>query len=293
MKIIEQLKSHFAFTRGEQFGILLLSLCILVVQLIKWNLKQPEEVFFELDSPEIKALLKEIDSLERKALESREPKLYPFNPNFISDYKGYLLGLSPESMDCFFQFREAGNWIRSAKEFQDVTGVSDAWLDSIAPYFKFPQTNFGRKIYPISSSKYKKPPSVKMDLNRATIPELIQVPGIGEVLGQRIVVFRDRLGGFSGEAQLYAVYGLKESTLNELKNYFEIKTPIPIKKQNINEASASDIATLPGITFELAVRIWEFVRSQNGIDSLEQLQKIDEITPQKIALIQLYLSANP
>ena len=91
--------------------------------------------------------------------------------------------------------------------------------------------------------------------------------------------------------QLYFVYGIKKETIDELLRRFTVKTPKLITKRNINELTASDLSTLPGISFELGVAIWEFVRVKNGVDSLEELQKIDEITPQKIALIKLYLSA--
>ena len=39
-----------------------------------------------------------IDSLEA----NEQPKtIYPFNPNFISDQRGYFLGLSPQEIDLY------------------------------------------------------------------------------------------------------------------------------------------------------------------------------------------------
>lgn len=292
MKNIERLKSHFAFTRGEQSGILLLILFICALWFLRWGWEAQQKVPFQIDSQELLRLQHEMDSLERIALEKRKPKLFPFNPNFISDYKGYVLGLSPKELDRLSKFREEGQWIRSASQFQEVTGVSDEWMDTIAPLFKFPIRHFGRTLEPKSFNLERKE-NGKLDLNKATEEELMQVPGIGKVFSRRIIEFREKLGGFTGEAQLYAVYGLKESTIHSLLRYFQIATPVPIQKQNINAVSASDLSTLPGISFELGVAIWEFIRKENGIDSLDELQKIDEITPQKIALIQLYLSAGP
>ena len=60
---------------------------------------------------------------------------------------------------------------------------------------------------------------------------------------------------------------------------------------NINHSSASDIATLPGISFALAKDIWEFVHLRNGIEDLDELSKIEGITVQKLQLIKLYLLA--
>ena len=38
----------------------------------------------------------------------------------------------------FIKFRESNQWVNSAKEFQQVTKVSDSLLATISPYFKFP-----------------------------------------------------------------------------------------------------------------------------------------------------------
>ena len=45
-----------------------------------------------------------------------------FNPNYISDYKGYELGMSLAELDRLHKFRASGNYIYSAlcTEAQDV-----------------------------------------------------------------------------------------------------------------------------------------------------------------------------
>ena len=88
-------------------------------------------VILELDS----LLQERIDSL--KSIES--PKtIYPFNPNFVSDQRGYFLGLSPQEIDRLQAFRAKGKWINSIKEFQQITLVDSVWLSIYAPFFNFP-----------------------------------------------------------------------------------------------------------------------------------------------------------
>jgi hypothetical protein len=64
-------------------------------------------------------------------------KIYSFNPNFITDYKGIDLACLLE-IDRLLAFRKDDKYVNSAKEFQIVTKVSDSLLHAIAPYFKFP-----------------------------------------------------------------------------------------------------------------------------------------------------------
>ena len=69
-------------------------------------------------------------------------KIYPFNPNYISDYRGYFLEMTPAQIDRLHTHRQAGKWVNTANEFEKVTGVSKAWMDKFAPYFQFPQKQF-------------------------------------------------------------------------------------------------------------------------------------------------------
>src|SRR5690606_11435650 len=81
---------------------------------------------------------KEIDSLRLAELEARKPTVYPFNPNYITDYRGTSLGMTNEEIDRLLAFRKQNKWVNSTKQFQEVTKISDSLLNTIAPYFKFP-----------------------------------------------------------------------------------------------------------------------------------------------------------
>jgi len=61
---------------------------------------------------------------------------------------------------------------------------------------------------------------VKQDLNLAKADDLLPIYGIGPVLSQRIIKYRDALGGFKQESQLYKVYGLDSVVVLRLFDYF-------------------------------------------------------------------------
>ena len=81
------------------------------------------------------ALQAQIDSL--KAL-PKARTIYPFNPNYLSDQRGYFLGLRPLEIDRLHTYRAQGKWVNSAEDFQRVTGVDSTWIQHYSPYFKFP-----------------------------------------------------------------------------------------------------------------------------------------------------------
>ena len=289
-------KSHFTFNKQQRSGILLLLLLIVSLLCVYWFVDFSEEDTFDVTSAEIIAAQKEIDSLRLVAIENRKPKKYPFNPNFITDYKGYTLGMTNEEIDRLLHYRKEGKWINSAEDFKKVTGVSDSLFAELAPYFKFPEwvtnpkpkTDFNH--FKSEKGFVEKPFAQKIDLNKATEEQLKQVSGIGEALSKRIISYREKLNGFTSDIQLYEVYGLSPDVAQRVLNLFTVKTSKPISKINLNKASASDIATIPGISFELAKKIWEFRRLHEKVNSLQELEKIEGISPRKLQLIQLYLS---
>jgi competence protein ComEA len=51
----------------------------------------------------------------------------------------------------------------------------------------------------------------EIDINTATAEEWKALPGIGEVLANRIIKFRERIGGFVSMEQLHKTYGISDS----------------------------------------------------------------------------------
>lgn len=79
------------------------------------------------------------------------------------------------------------------------------------------------KPSPREASVFSKPlPTV--NINEANAEEWATLPGIGTVLSQRVVKFREALGGFAEVGQLHQVYGLDSSVVAGF-NHALIVTP--------------------------------------------------------------------
>ncbi|AVI49909.1 competence protein ComEA [Pukyongia salina] len=287
------LRSHLTFDRGQRDGIF--RLLALVLSLIALNVFVEFEAKTKLDmsAPMVEKLQAEMDSLKRVQKEKNTREIYPFNPNYLTEYKAYTLGLSVSEFDKLKAYREQGKWINSVSEFKKVTGVSDSLLKEISVYFNFPEWVTNRKKSGknyVNNFDRELDFSEKKDLNTATATQLEEIYGVGKTLSKRIVAYRNKIGGFASEEHLYAVYGLKEEVIERIMNRFAVKTQIDIDKMKINEVSASEIATIPGISFEKAKKIWEFVRVREGLENLSELEKIEGISARELRLIRLYLS---
>lgn len=289
--LLDKIKSYFVFNSSQRNGILFLLLLVSGFAVINNYIDFTTENLLDTNSKEVLAVQKELDSIRTLLTESNQPKIYPFNPNFITDFKGYKLGMSSEEIDRLLDYRKQNKWINSKEDFKKVTKVSDSFLDQISSYFKFPDwiSNPKPKYSDWRKGFKEKTFDQKIDLNSATQLELKKVNGIGEALSKRIIDYRDKLGGFTNDIQLYEVYGLDYQLTDKVRNDFTVKTPKEIIKMNLNKISASDIATVPGISFELAKRIWEFrILNERIVDFIE-LKKIEGLTERKLQGIQLYL----
>ncbi|MDL5510814.1 helix-hairpin-helix domain-containing protein [Arenibacter sp. M-2] len=298
----ESLKSHFRFNKQERNGIFFLLFLIVMFQIVYFIFKWypiTENTNSLLVDEEYQAKIEEL-----KCHSQTEDSIshYPFNPNFITDYKGYILGMSTEEIDRLHAFRAGNQFVNSGEEFQKVTLISDSLLESLQPYFKFPEWTDKRRVGLVvgnsssspgnwgSSSGPERFKNVKVkDLNTATAEELRIINGIGEKLSRRIVKFRDLLGGFLSEEQLGHVYGLKPEVTARILEHFKILQRPQITKININQASPRDISKLVYIKYEVAARMVAFREANGGIASFDELMEIEDFPSEKLDIIKLYL----
>ncbi len=65
---------------------------------------------------------------------------------------------------------------------------------------------------------------LRLDLNRASVEELMALPGIGEKRALAIVAWRDANGPFRGIDDLDEVRGIGPATLDRLRPFVSVKT---------------------------------------------------------------------
>jgi len=285
-------KSHFWYNKRQRNGIFFLLLIIGILQISFFFLDFSSNKPAQFSQNEIDEFKKEQDSLLNVAIKESKPKIFPFNPNYINDFKGYQLGMNVDEIDRLISFRNSGKFINSIKEFKVVTDVSDSLLNSISPFFKFPDWVTNKNNTTNVSFKQPKKEVIEVkDLNLVTSSDLIKIKGIGEKTAERILSYRDKLQGFTFSDQLYEVYYLDKEIADKALEYFKVLSKPTIKKININTASFKEVLSIVYIDYELTKKIFNYRDEVAEIQSLEELKKIDGFPIEKFNRITLYLVA--
>lgn len=290
---LKSIIDYFTFSRGQRSGICLLFGIIIVLQVVYFCIDFSVIPKKYIDEQKWLSLQSGIDSM-KLCNRNDLPKIYRFNPNFISDYKGYKLGMSAQEIDRLLAFRKDNKYVNSAKEFQNVTKVSDSLLNAIAPYFKFPdwvrdKKNF-KEYEKISNTAFaKKEKILQIDINLAAKEDLIKVYGIGEVIAVRILNQKQKLGGFVSMEQMNDVWGLSSEVITNLNSHFKVFQVPNVTKIDINNASLKELSQFFYFKYELAKQIVKY-RSMNGdFNNIEDLIKINGFPVEKYKIIDLYL----
>lgn len=285
-------KFRFGYTKGDRNGIFLFCLILVIgIGFNYWSLNSISKSEINSDLTQLEDSIQQVvDSLKNKQKLDSQRIIYPFNPNFITDYKGYTLEMTVDEIDRLLRFRAQDQWINSKSQFQTVTQVSDEWMTTYGQYFKFPdwvveaERNRSKAEARDNLSFFE-----KKDLNTVVEADLVAVSGIGEVLAQRIIAYREKLGGFVNVIQLKDVYGLKYDVIENLEREIVLKSPVSVQKQNINTISVLELSELPYFDYEMSRTIVNFIKLRQGISNFEELSKIEDFPSYKLDRIQLYL----
>jgi len=128
-----------------------------------------------------------------------------------------------------------------------------------------------------------------IELNSADTTALKKIPGIGTSFANRIVKYRNLLGGFYSVIQLSEVYGIDEDKYNRLAPWFTVDVSL-IKLLPVNSLPQDSLRKHPYITYQQAKAISQLRRQKKIIEGWENLQLLDEFAEHDLVRLKAYLS---
>ena len=288
------------FTRSEANGtlilILILFLTVIIPRLFLLSTNNLDKRF-TADQDKLDQWAKQIEeSLVKKEKapsfpEKKEFERFTFNPNLTSKEDLQRLGFSSKSAHNITSYRIKGGNFEIKKDLRKIYGIDQELITSLWSYIDLPEE---RAVTETDKPSFERPVEAikKFDLNQADAQKLQSIRGIGPVLSERIVKFRDRLGGFHTTEQLRDVYGLDSLVIEKLvdQSYIEANNLVKI---NLNTDSLKHLYQHPYIDYNLAKAIYNYRVQRGQLDSVAQIKSIKILNDSIYKKIYPYLSLNP
>lgn len=180
--------------------------------------------------------------------------LFAFDPNVVTIDEMVSLGFPLFLAKRVNNYRSKGGQFRKKEDLLKIYDFPVALYNSLeryinmqAPSYKAePPVVVNEAVSVSSSNGISKPRNqdrVKFDLNTSDSLQLVGLRGIGPVLSLRILRYRSALGGFHSMNQLYEVYKLDSTVVEEIIGNSYIQKEVT--KIEINHCTSADLLKHP------------------------------------------------
>jgi competence protein ComEA len=179
----------------------------------------------------------------------------PFNPDTVSASGWVELGLSPRQAEVLLAYKDR------IGGFNDISQLYKAYvLDSN-------RVNQWKPFLVFEKKKVK-----RIELNSASLEELITLKGIGQGYAKRIVNYRDKLGGFHQVDQIKEIYNFPIDLANAIESQLRVDTLL-IHKIRINFVSVEELAKHPYFDYKTARTLLNYRQEHGAFTSMLDILK--------------------
>jgi competence protein ComEA len=300
------IRKKFAFSQRETSGFLYLLGLMLILMLLPFLFKPGSEPYNSardremLDS--LAVLLDDVEEARRSTFAAKKPTvaLKPFNPNKLTEQEWIAFGVKPWLAKRILNYRSKVGDFKSKAEVKKIYGFPEEVYAHLAPFIMLPETaendkgftgksnrNYESRNFEASRKSFKLQP---FDINLADTAELKRIRGIGSKLSQRILTYRDRLGGFTSEEQLNEVFALQPEILDSLRKYTYVENDFNPKKINLNTVTLEELKTHPYLKFNQSRAIIAYREQHGPYQKIEDIKKIKLMDEATFAKLRPYLA---
>jgi competence ComEA-like helix-hairpin-helix protein len=197
---------------------------------------------------------------------------FRFNPNTVSADSLQKMGLPKPLIEKWLKARERGFVFRKPENLDQFSILPKSVRAELLPFVVLPPSGLPAR------QKWHAPVRSKLllELNQADTLELQGLPGIGPALAQRVVKYRERLGGFHQPQQLLEVYGIDSNVLGKVLTQILID-PKQIQMRSWNTISLEELKMFPYLSNKEAQIIVQYRKVHGPFASVESVKKIKGI----------------
>lgn len=298
-KPLAVLKKYFGFSSTETYGLIflipVLILILIIPRIVKKSLLEKTTSNTYQEQKELLSWYKESQAM-LSTNNSMAISTSLFNPNEITSSDWEHKGFSKDVARRIVNYRLKGRDYRKKEELLKIYGINEHLIKAYFPYMIIPKPKKKQFSFPdvkkVVKKLEKKIGIVRVDINEANAIELQRIKGIGPVLSERIVKYRNYLGGFTHVNQLQEVYGIDSALCHKMDS--SISPFIPrVQKINLNQDSAKFLAKHPYISYKTAYAIIKYRKQHGDYTDIKEVKNIHLVSDSIFQRMHLYLGVNP
>ena len=192
-----------------------------------------------------------------------------------------LPGIGPARARAITAYRTQHGPFQRPDDIQRVSGVGPSTFARICARIRVgDQPGCTRESPPAQESGL--PARASINVNLASVEELMTLPQIGERRAQSIVAYREQVGPFEAPDDLLVISGIGPATMEQLRPY--VRTHV-----DLNRATLEDLSRIPGVDPSLAERVLRDREERGPFTAVESLVRVSGILPGDLAHWRRYV----
>ena len=310
-------KDFFSFTKKERQGIFILIALIGGICIGKFFFSKEKPASDEKDTVIENMAEKQEDRAEHPADTSPSGRqtnyiMKPFDPNFADSATFVSLGLKPYIAKNIIRYRSKGGKFKKPDDLAKIYGLNNDDFKRLKPYIQIKSeastvqtqqtatkdtannTSSFKKENTQNTQTIQKQEKISLgtiiDISSADTTELKKIPFIGASYAQRIVKYREILGGFYSIEQVKEVYGVDNDFFLKISPYINIAEKPHIQPVSVNQSSLDRLKAHPYINFYQAKVIIELRKKKGQVRDISELAMFEEFTEKDLERLKYYLS---
>ncbi len=301
------IRKYFGISMREANGVFLLLIILIIVLLSPLLYNQflyNGYSNYRLDALKLDSLIdiyeENLQNIASANLEKSgvSDTIFQFNPNTVSLEEMILLGFDSVISKRITKYRDKDGKFSVKRDLLKIYDFPEGLYNDLEDYIILPdkipkeqheQVQVRAWTGIIREKKSTSTTKMKFNINKADTAQLMILKGIGSILSNRIIKYRDLLGGYSNIDQLNDVYGLKGKSLELLKSAVYIDSLFIPEKIEINFSGWEEMVRHPYINSQLANDILKLRSDKGYLKNIDQLREIPFLNDSILQRIEPYI----
>lgn len=207
-----------------------------------------------------------------------------FNPNDYKKENWMKLGLSEKQAASIIKFKESGAVFRIKTDVQKLFVVNDELYALIQDKINLPDSLNAEQRKEVFKNYKPKP----MDVNSISDKKLQYVRGIGPFYANKIIEYRNMLGGYYSLDQVLEINRFSTELIDSLKTRCFVDTD-KIKKMDLNSITAAELQSHPYFRLSVARDIVNLRNKKSKFKKVEDILQSEFIDEKLFNRISPYL----